>query len=102
MRSLLKYDPAAQLAKLSIPTLLVQGTDDVQVSAADGKALARARPDATFLTVERMNHVLKIVPPGVDPRVGYTDGSLPLAPALVDGLHAFFRARFPKRVESCH
>jgi hypothetical protein len=41
--------------------LLVQGTTDTEVSVADAKSLAEARPDARLLLVEGMNHVLKPV-----------------------------------------
>ena len=101
MMSLLRYDPAAELAKLSLPTLLVQGTTDIQVSMVDAKALARARPAATLLTVKGMNHVLKRVPEGSDQRASYANGTLPLAPALVDGLHKFFARYFPHPIERC-
>ena len=101
MMSLLKYDPSAELAKLAIPTLLAQGGSDAQVSAVDAKALSRARPDATVLTVKAMNHVLKRAAEGTDQRAANNDPKVPLAPALVDGLHKFLVDHFPQRIAHC-
>lgn len=101
MMSLLKYDPAAELAKLGSPTLLVQGTLDLQVSDLDAKALARARPRATLLVVKGMTHVLKNAAKGSDQRAVYTDPKLPLSPALVAGLRSFFTSNFPRKPTPC-
>lgn len=57
--SCLKYNPASIIAKIKIPTLIVQGTTDIQVSKEDAKILAQAKPDAKKIIIEGMNHVLK-------------------------------------------
>lgn len=94
MISWLAYDPAAELAKLSIPALIIQGTRDLQASLADAERLAEAHDGATFLIVEDMNHVLKIAPAD---RAGnlrlYADPGVPLAPALVPAIADFIGAR---------
>lgn len=56
-----KYDPQARISMLRIPVLIIQGTNDIQVTVVDAKLLAKARPDATLMLVENMNHVLRIV-----------------------------------------
>ena len=55
-----RYDPAEVLADLSLPLLLVHGSADQQVPVAHAKLLQDARPDATLLLVEGMDHVLAI------------------------------------------
>ncbi len=91
--SLFGYDPAAELAKLHIPTQIVQGTRDIQVSTDDAERLAAARGDARLVIVEDMSHVLKIAPAD---RAGnirlYADPGVPLAPTLVPAIADFIRA----------
>jgi len=87
-----QYDPAAEFKKTSTPALIVQGNTDLQVSVDDANLLAAARPDATLLMVDGMNHVLKLASVDLaDQQAAYTDPTLPLAPALLDGLLPFVR-----------
>lgn len=87
-----RYDPAAELAKLTIPTLVVQGTTDIQVSVADAKALGAAQPKATLLIIDGMNHVLKSVPADQAAQLkSYGDPSLPVVPALVEAVSEVVR-----------
>ncbi len=85
-----KYDPAKELAKLDIPVLVVQGTRDLQARPADGELLAGGRANATLVTIEDMNHVLKTAP---ESRAGnmalYADPQAPLAPGLADAIADF-------------
>jgi hypothetical protein len=98
-----KYLPAEEIARLTIPTLIVQGTTDIQVPAAEAEALGRARPDAKVQVIEGMNHVLKLVTEPARQKASYGDPSLPIAPALPEGLAALVRgleapgARLPRR-----
>jgi len=90
--SWMKYDPPRELAKLSGPALIVQGTTDVQVGVADAQLLAAARPDATLAIVQGMCHVLKLAGSSPDSqRSAYTDPSLPLVPEIVERLAALAR-----------
>lgn len=59
MISWLKYDPAVEIKKLSIPVLIIQGTTDIQVSVNDAQLLSAAKPDAECIIIKNMNHVLK-------------------------------------------
>ena len=93
MISWLKYDPAKELAKLSVPVLIAQGTHDWQVKVEDAKALAAAKPDAKLLLVEGMNHVLKETA-SADPRQqlpSYSDPSLPVVPKFLAEVVAFVK-----------
>ena len=57
--SWLKYDPALEIQKLKIPTLLINGTTDIQVSTEQVEILKKAKPEAQMVKIENMNHVLK-------------------------------------------
>lgn len=91
-------DPAKLAHAYRGPVLIVSGTRDIQVAAADAEALHRARPDATLLTVPGMTHVLKHA--DSDGRAAslatYRDPALPLAPGLAEGIGAFILAHSPR------
>jgi pimeloyl-ACP methyl ester carboxylesterase len=92
--SWMRYDPARELAKLSQPILVVQGTTDAQVSEQDANLLLAANPHAQALLVDGMCHTLKDAPaPPASQNQAYTDPSLPLDPNLVSGVVRFIRAR---------
>ncbi len=85
-----RYDPAKEIAKLTVPCLVVQGDTDIQVRVADAKALQAAQPRCELVLVPQMNHVLKLVPDDqVRQLASYGDTSLPVAPDLVRAIAAF-------------
>lgn len=59
MISWMKYDPQAEIAKLKVPVLILQGTTDIQVGVEDAKRLKEAKSDAKIVLIEGMNHILK-------------------------------------------
>jgi pimeloyl-ACP methyl ester carboxylesterase len=88
-----RYDPAAEIAKLTIPVMIVHGTTDIQVSATDAKLLAAADPKAKTLTVDGMNHMLVDAPAGRDGNIAtYSQPQLPLSAALVPAIATFLHA----------
>jgi pimeloyl-ACP methyl ester carboxylesterase len=88
-----RYDPAAELAKLPYETLVIQGTNDVQVSAKDASLLAAA-PRAKLLTIHGMTHVLKMGPADAASQAKsvYSDPALPIAPAVISAIALYVRA----------
>ncbi|MBS5980251.1 MAG: alpha/beta hydrolase, partial [Dysgonomonas mossii] len=59
MISVMKYNPQEEIAKLTIPTLIIQGTTDIQVPIEHANLLSVANPKAQKVIIENMNHVLK-------------------------------------------
>jgi pimeloyl-ACP methyl ester carboxylesterase len=90
---MLRTDPAALAARVKLPILVVQGSRDLQVSAADAAALHKANPHSRLLEIAKMNHVLKDV--ATDDRAAnlaaYADPSLPVDAELVDSVAAFVK-----------
>jgi len=85
-----RYDPAAEFAKVSVRAVVIQGTNDLQVSMADAERLAGARPGIPLVRIEGMNHVLKIAPKDrAENFATYTKPLLPLAPALAPAVARF-------------
>jgi pimeloyl-ACP methyl ester carboxylesterase len=88
--SWLPLDPAKLAAAYRGPLFIGQGTTDLQVKMTDAQALSAARPDATLVPFEGVNHVLKVAP--ADPAgnaATYRDPSPPLAPGIVDAVAGF-------------
>ena len=84
MISWFKYSPVAEIAKLSIPVLIVQGTHDLQITTTDAEALAAAKPTAKLVVIQKMNHVLKIIAGGqAENGASYNNPSLPISEELV-------------------
>jgi hypothetical protein len=93
--------PRQAFAQLQIPSLIVQGETDVQVSVAQAQALLAARPQATLVVVPGMNHVLKLAHGDVQAQMpSYSDPSLPLAPGLADALGRFLGSVFPNAAQA--
>lgn len=84
--SVFAQDPAALLRGLKVPVLILQGDADTNVTVADAKALAGARPDATLKIMPNVNHSLRIAKddPGIGPG--------PLAPGITETIAAFMKA----------
>lgn len=88
-----KYDPAAEIAKLTIPVLIVQGTTDLQVNANDANRLATADPRAKLAMIQGMNHFLRVAPDDpVQNLKTYDDPTLPLDPQAVNMIAGFLLA----------
>lgn len=91
--SWLPLDPAELLATYPGPVLIGQGTTDLQVGMADAEALAAARPDATLVRWDGVNHLLKIAPADRAANIAtYADPALPLAPGVVETVATFILA----------
>jgi pimeloyl-ACP methyl ester carboxylesterase len=89
------YDPAALIARIEKPVLILQGARDLQVSEADARRLQEAGRKAILVILPDTNHVLKAV--ASDDRAAniatYQQGDLPLAPGVADAIAAFIVAR---------
>lgn len=90
MISWFKYDPQVEIAKLKKPTLIVQGTTDIQVSIEDAKRLHTAKPDAKLVVIEGMNYILKNVEADRTNNIQtYNQPDLPVNIELVEAISSF-------------
>jgi uncharacterized protein len=86
-----RYDPALEIAKLKIPSLVVQGSTDIQVNLQDAERLAAASKQKPLL-IEGMNHVFKTATlEGASQNAAYTNPDLPLAAKLLETILEFFK-----------
>lgn len=91
--SWMKLDPAALLARLYCPILIVQGERDLQVKVADAYRLAEANPAAELLILSTMNHLFKSVrSDDLQENLNtYKDPNLPVLPELIQRMARFIR-----------
>ncbi|MGY6559423.1 MAG: alpha/beta fold hydrolase [Nitritalea sp.] len=82
-----KYNPQDIKGSLSIPTLIIQGTNDLQVTVDEAITLAKAQPKSTLVFIEDINHVLKII--DEDPQknaASYNNPDLPNSEELIKSI----------------
>jgi len=99
--SLLRQNPGQAFARLQIPTLIVQGSHDIQVSVADAQALQAAKPDAELLIIPGMNHLLRISALDLPAQLAsYNNPHLPLAQGLSEQIVQFIQRSGKKPASS--
>jgi pimeloyl-ACP methyl ester carboxylesterase len=87
-----KYDPSVEIQKLPIPTLILQGDNDIQVSVQDAQLLAAAKSNAEFVVIKKMNHILKIVSDNKNDNIeSYNDITIPISTDMMDAMIRFIR-----------
>ncbi len=90
MASWMRYNPSEEIAKLKIPVLIIDGTNDLQTSPEEAIKLQAALPAASLSHIEGMNHVLRITgKDNLENSKTYNNTALPIASALIDTLSAF-------------
>jgi uncharacterized protein len=88
--SWIKYNPQVEIKKLKIPTLILNGTKDIQVGVSEAELLKKAKPDAQLEIIENMNHVLKEIK-GDDKEgmAAYSNPDLPIIKPLIEKIKNF-------------
>jgi alpha/beta superfamily hydrolase len=88
--SLFHYDPQTEIKKLTIPVLILQGTNDLQVTEEDANLLAQANAKAQLLLIKKMNHIFRIVEGDRKENLGtYISPELPISEELVNAISTF-------------
>jgi len=82
-------NPIDEIKKVSIPTLIIQGDKDIQVLISDAENLSKAKPDAQFVIIKNMNHVLKIIENEEDNLKSYMTDSFPISETLIKEISHF-------------
>ena len=60
--SWIAHSPKKEIAKLTIPVLIINGTTDFQVETSEAESLSKANPNAELVIIDGMNHILKDAP----------------------------------------
>ncbi|MEJ7760833.1 MAG: alpha/beta hydrolase [Gemmatimonadaceae bacterium] len=98
MMSWFGYSPTDEVAKLTIPVLLLQGSTDLQITRKDAKLLSAAIPAGRYVLIDGMNHVLKSAAADRQEQMKlYSDSTAPVVPLLVEEIATFVNG-LPRRV----
>lgn len=92
MVSWMKYNPQNEIAKLTIPVLILNGDKDLQVQVSEAEKLLKAKPDAQLVVINKMNHILRLIEGNdVENSKSYNDPNMPVAPELVSAISEFIQ-----------
>lgn len=87
-----QYNPQTEIKKLTIPVLIIQGSTDIQVLKNDAELLHAAKPDAKYVFIENMNHVLKNCGSDLNENLKtYSDPELHLHKELLENVANFIK-----------
>lgn len=94
MNTWMQYDPQIEIAKLEVPILIINGTEDVQVDEEEAKLLHKAAPLAELYLIDNMNHVLKKIASGdtIENAKSYNEPNRPIMQELIDKVSNFIKA----------
>lgn len=88
--SILKYNPVAEIKKLEIPVLIINGTKDLQIPESDAKLLHEASPKSELVIIENMNHIFKEIKGDSSENMeSYNNPELPIMPELSQKINSF-------------
>ncbi|WP_290696631.1 alpha/beta hydrolase [Lacinutrix sp.] len=92
MANWMSYYPQAEIEKLEMPILIVNGTKDLQVSEAEADLLKAVVPKAELKIIDKMNHVLVAIDGGnLENSKSYNETARALAPELIDTIIKFIK-----------
>ncbi len=87
-----KYDPQTEIKKLTIPVLIIQGNNDLQVSVKDAENLSKAKANSELVIVDKMNHIMKIIDGDQKANMeSYNNETLPISETLVHKIVSFIK-----------
>jgi len=90
MLSWMRYDPAAEIKKLEMPVLIINGGKDIQVPVTEAEMLYAATPSATYKILPTMNHIFRAIEGNdLENQKSYNAPTLPLVPALTETILNF-------------
>ena len=86
------YDPTEIISQLEIPTLIINGTTDLQCDPKEAEALMAAAKNGQLKIIDGMNHILKTAPADFQANMmTYNNPDLPLAEGLIAPIIDFLK-----------
>lgn len=90
MMSWIKYNPQDLIKDLTIPTLIINGTKDLQVPITEAQLLKEAASHAELKIIDNMNHVLFIIEgKELENSKSYNESFRPISVDLVNEIVGF-------------
>lgn len=92
MSNWMQYNPTEEMKKHNIPTLIINGDKDLQVSVDEANLLHKAAQNGVLLIVEKMNHIMvKIEGEQLENMKSYNDTSLEISPEVEKSMIEFIK-----------
>jgi len=91
MKTWASYNPIEEIKKVSVPTLIIHGTRDLNISIEDAEKLKTAKPDSKLVIIGNMNHVLRDIDNELDNAKSYSNPKYKLSNRLVETLIDFIK-----------
>ena len=92
MSNWMQYNPTEEMKKHNIPTLIINGDKDLQVSVDEANLLHKAAQNGVLLIVEKMNHIMvKIEGEQLENMKSYNDASLEISPEVEKSMIEFIK-----------
>ncbi len=93
MISWIKHVPQDEIRKLRIPVLILNGTKDLQVTTSEAQLLKSAKPNASLVIIDNMNHIFKeIKGDDIENKNSYSNPELPIMLELVASISGFINS----------
>ncbi|MCF6308144.1 MAG: alpha/beta hydrolase [Flavobacteriaceae bacterium] len=90
MFSWMQYNPQIEIAKLSIPVLIINGDKDIQVQVSEAELLKNAAPTSQLEIIPLMNHIFKEIKGEYLENIqSYNKEDLPVMPVLIETVSDF-------------
>ena len=84
------YNPQLEIAKLNMPILILQGTNDIQIQVKDAQLLHNAADKSRLEIIQGMNHVFRQAPENrLLNMQTYGNPELPIDDSLVNLINEF-------------
>lgn len=92
MSNWMQYNPTEEMKKHNIPTLIINGDKDLQVSVDEANLLHKAAQNGVLLIVKKMNHIMvKIEGEQLENMKSYNDASLEISPEVEKSMIEFIK-----------
>ena len=93
MMNWMQYDPVEEIKKLKVPTLIVNGTKDLQITVEEAKLLHKANANSKLKIIENMNHVLfEIKGDDLENSKSYNESFRPIMPEVISSISEFIKS----------
>lgn len=91
LKNYMEYNPLKEIEKLTIPTLIINGTKDIQVPVENAKDLQLANSNSKLVIIEKMNHVLKMIEKDSENLSSYYSPDFKLSTELISTITKFVK-----------
>lgn len=91
LKSWNQINPSIEAKKIKIPTLIINGTKDLQVQIDNAEKLHKIIPSSKLVIIEGMNHVLKHIEKDEDNTKSYFTPDFPLSTELIETIVSFIK-----------